>query len=57
MGNIDHGRIEVVVKLRQLDAHFGPQGGVEIGKRFVEQEYGWFTDDGTTDRDTLTLPA
>ena len=34
-----------------------PQGGVQVGKRLIEQEQLWLTHDGPTHRDALALTA
>ena len=45
------------MKIGELDAHIGAKGGIKIGKRFVEQEYLRFTNDGATDGNALALSA
>ena len=45
------------MQLFELDAHLDAELRVEIGKRFVEQEYLRVAHDGAAERDTLALPA
>ncbi|MGV8195934.1 ABC transporter ATP-binding protein, partial [Pseudomonas aeruginosa] len=39
VGHVDHGRRQFLVQPRQFQAHLHAQGGVEVGQRFVEEEY------------------
>ena len=39
VGDVDHGRLELVVQPGELDPHLHAQGGVEVGERLVEQEH------------------
>ena len=48
---------ESLVELCELGSHRCTELSVEVGQRFVEQEYLRFTDDCTTKCDTLLLTA
>ena len=54
---VDHGGLQLCVKLGQFLAHLHPQLGVEVGQRLVEQEDFRVADDGTADGDALALTA
>ena len=56
--DIDHGRVgHGVLELGDLDAGGHAQGGVEIGKRLVEQEDLGVAHDGAADGHALALAA
>ena len=57
VGDVDHGRVELVVQPRELDPHLHAQGGVEVGQRLVEQEHLGLAHDGAADGDALALAA
>ena len=53
--DIDHRGLQIIVELRNLDAHLDAQFGVKVGERFVEEEDFRLSHDRPTDRDSLTL--
>ena len=55
--DIDHGRAEGALQMLDLAAHVGPQLGVEMGDRLVEQEELGLAHDGAADGDALLLAA
>ena len=57
MRDVNKGRGEFVVQLRNFRSHLNTQFCVEVGKRFVQKEDLGFADNGTSQRDTLTLTA
>ena len=57
VGDVDHGGVEAVVQLGDLDPHLDAQAGVEVGERLVEQEHARVADDGAADGDALALAA
>src|SRR5471032_1304192 len=57
VGHVDHRGLQVLVQTQQLQAHLHPQGRVEVGQRFVEQEYFRITHDRPADGHALTLAA
>ena len=57
MRHIDHGGLQPLVQPCDLDAHLGPEAGVEVRERLVEQEDVGLADDGAADGDALALPA
>jgi len=57
VGNVDEGCLESLVELCKLASHRCTELSVQVGERFVEQEYLRFTDDCTTKCDTLLLTA
>ena len=57
VGDVDHGRGELLVQPGKLDPHLHAQGGIEVGERLVEQEDLGLADDGAADRDPLALAA
>ena len=57
MRDIDHGRAQAPVQRLDFAAHLDPQLGVEVGKRFVEQEDLRISHDRATHRDPLTLTS
>ncbi|CEI76402.1 Phenol hydroxylase [Pseudomonas aeruginosa] len=57
VGHVDHGRRQFLVQPRQFQAHLHAQGGVEVGQRFVEEEYLRVAHDRPADRHPLPLAA
>jgi hypothetical protein len=57
VGNVDEGGLEVLVQLADFRSHLNPQLCIEVGKRLVHEEYFWFTNDSTSQRNTLSLTA
>ncbi len=57
VGDEDHGRTEPTMELVDLDTHLGAQLRVEVGQRFVEQEYLRLAHDCPADRHPLALAA
>ena len=58
VGDVDHGGIgERFLELGDLHAGRDAQGGVEVGKRLVEQEHLRVAHDGAADGDALSLAA
>ena len=57
MCHIDHPGPEAVMKIGKFHAHLPSQGGIEIGKRLVEQKHLGLPDNGATDGNALALPA
>jgi len=57
VGDVDHGGLEAIVQLDELGAHLDAELGVEVGERFVEEEYFGIAHDGAADRDALALAA
>jgi len=55
--DVDDRGTDAAMKALELFAGGGPELGVEVGKRFVEQEYGRLPDDGAGQGDPLTLTA
>ena len=55
--DVDGRGSHAAMKALELFAGGGPELGVEVGKRFVEQENGRLADDGAGQRDPLTLTA
>ena len=55
VGDIDHRRADVLVKLGDLDAHRDAEFGIEVGERLVEQEDLGRAHDGAPDGDALAL--
>ena len=55
MGHVDHGGAELALESEQLDARLDAELGVEVAERLVEEEDGWFADDGARDGDALLL--
>ena len=57
VGHVDHGGVEIVMQLGDLDAHLHAQRGVEIRQRLVEEEDLGVAHNGAADGDTLALAA
>ena len=57
VGDVDHGRGELLVQPGKLDPHLYAQSGIEIGERLVEQEDLGLPHDGAADGDALALAA
>ena len=57
MRDIDDGRAEFLVQALELNAHLGPQLGVQVGQRFIEQEHLGLLHQCSADGDALTLAA
>src|SRR3546814_13437044 len=57
VGDVDHGGVEVVVQLRDLDAHLHAQRRVQVRQRLVEQEDLRLAHERAADRDPLPLAA
>ena len=55
MGHVKRGYTQASLELDDLRSHFDPQLGIDVGQRFVHQEYLWFSDDRSTQRDSLTF--
>ena len=53
MGDVDRGRADVLVQAAQLDPNLGPEIGVEIGERLIEQEHLGLAHDRPADGDPL----
>ena len=57
VGDVDHRRAKTIVQLFQLDAELGPELGIEVRQRLVEQEDVDIADEGAADGDALALAA
>ena len=57
MGHVDHGRAQLAMQARQLQAHLHAQGRIEVGQRLVEQEDRGPAHDGAADGHALALAA
>ena len=57
MRDIDGGGGEPPVQLEEFDPRLDAQLGVQIGQRFVEQEYARIPHDGASDRHALPLAS
>ena len=57
VGHIDRGHLEAPLQAFDLDTHFIPELGIEIGKRFVEQKNLGFPNNRPPHGDTLALAA
>ena len=57
MGDVNKGGRKLVVELGYLGAHLYAELCVEVGERFVEEEYLRLADDCASQSDTLTLTA
>ena len=55
--DVDRGDVEPALQLAQLDAHLGPQLGIEVAERLVEQHHGRREGDGAGQRHALLLAA
>ncbi len=56
MRNIDHRGVDLPVQLLQLDAHLGPELGIQVAQRLIEKKDFWPADDGPPDGHPLPLP-
>ena len=57
VGDVDHGRAELLVQLLELDAQLGAELGVEVGERLVEEEDVDVAHQRPADGDALALAA
>src|SRR5262249_2543233 len=57
VGDIDRGNAQLPLQLAQFEAHLGPQFGVEIAERFIEQHDGRGKSDGSRQCHPLLLAA
>ena len=57
VGDVDDGLLQLVVQLLDLEPHLGPQLGVEVGERLVEEEHADLLDQRAPDGDALALAA
>ena len=57
VGDVDEGGGEAGVQLGDFRSHRSAELRVQVGQRFVEKEHFGFADDGTAERDTLSLTA
>ena len=57
VGDVDHGRAELLVQFADFEPHVDAQRGVEVGQRLVEQEGLRLAHDGAADGDALALAA
>src|SRR6185437_442605 len=57
MSDVRGRRSKLPVKIRKFKAHAVAESGVQVRKRFVEQEKTWLANNGPTDRHPLTLAA
>ena len=57
VGDIDGGGLEALVQAGDLDAHVVAQLGIEVGERFIKEEYARRLDHGAGDRHALLLAA
>ena len=55
MGYVNDGSAQVLMQFGDLNTHLNSQFCIQIGKRFVHQEYFRITDDGTSHGNTLSL--
>ena len=55
--HVDAGGRQTLVQTAQLDAHLVAEVGVEVGKRFVEEEHAGLAHDGPAHGHTLALAA
>ena len=55
--DVDHRRLEALVKLADLGARLDAELGIEVRQRLIEQKDLRLPDDGTADGNALTLPA
>ncbi len=57
VGDVDGGRVEILLEPLELRPHLRPELGVEIRQRLVHQEHLRLPDDRPPERDPLALPA
>jgi len=57
VGDVDGGRLQLLVQRADLRAHLHAQLGIEVGERLVEQEELGIAHDGAAHGDALTLAA
>ena len=57
VGDVDHGRRQVLVELGDLDPHLDAEHGVEVGERLVEEEDLRLAHQRPADGDALALAA
>ena len=55
--DIDHGGLELLVQLADLEPHVDAQRRIEVRQWFIEQECFGLAHNGTTDGDALALAA
>ena len=55
MRHIHHTGFGAPVQFSDLRAHFDPQTGIKVGKRFIKEEYLWLTHQCTPKRHALSL--
>lgn len=49
MGDVEDGEVVVLLEFAEEEAELTAEGGVEVGKRFVEEEQGGLRDEGTAE--------
>ena len=57
MGDIEHGRTELLREFPYLPADLFAQAGIEIAQRFVHQKQSWIDRNGAGESHALLLPA
>ena len=57
VGDVDEGGLQLLVQLRDFGARLYAQLRVQVGQRFIHQEYLRFADDGAPERHALALTA
>ena len=57
VGDIDHGAAQSLMQTGDFDTHLDAQGGIEVGKRLIQQENAWLCHQRTTNRHALALTA
>ena len=57
VGDVDRGRLELLLDPRDLGSHLHAQLGVEVRQRLVHQEHLGVADDRAPHRDALALAA
>ena len=55
MRDVNHGSVQLLVQLGDLQTHFNPQLCVKVGQWFVEKKNFRIADNGATDGDALSL--
>ena len=55
VGDVNHRAAKTLVQTGDFNAHLDAQGGIQVRKRFIEQEHARFGHQRTANRHTLTL--